>query len=106
MRTNEEHILIVRIKCQRPNPLAGQALVFWINACPRLPRVRAAINPAADFGNLIRIADENLIAIARIDQNTGEITERKIAAADLPRGATVMRHVESLLCTNVNVVSS
>src|SRR5256885_1121193 len=73
---------------------------------PAIVTPLAAINPAADFGNLIRIADENLIAIARIDQNAGEIPERKIAAADLPRGATVMRHVESLLCTNVNVVRS
>src|ERR1043165_3571136 len=106
MRTDEEHILIVRIKRQCPDPLARQTLVFRVDACPRLTRVRAAINSAANCSNLIRIADEDLIAVARIDQNAGEIAERKITAANLPGGAPIVRHVERLLCANVDVVRS
>src|SRR5205085_10633201 len=104
MRTDKKYVLIVRIKGQGPDPLTRQMLVFWIDARPRLARVRAAKDSAANVSLLVRIADENLIAIARIDQNAGEVAVWKIHAADFPRSAAIMRHVQRLLRADINVI--
>jgi hypothetical protein len=62
----------------------------------QLARIRAAINTAADFGDLVSIAGKYLIAVARIDQNAGEIAERQIATANGSTFAAIVRHEEAL----------
>src|SRR5437763_11090404 len=104
MRTDEKVALSVRIERHSPDSLTRQMLVFRINARPRLACVRAAKHSAANVSFLIRIADEDLVAIARIDQNTGKVAIWKIAAADFPRSASIMRHIQRLLCAHINVV--
>src|SRR6185436_5789190 len=45
-----------------------------------------------------------LVAVARIDQDAGEIAERKIATTNSPRCPTIMRHEQSLLRSDVDVI--
>src|SRR5687767_4118053 len=106
MRTYKQHVLIVGIKRQRPDSLTGKTVALRVDSRPRLARIRAAINTASDLSDLVCIANEYLVAITRVDQDAGEVTERKIAAANSPRRATVLRHVERLLGANVEVVWS
>ena len=82
--TNKKRVLIARVKSQCPDPLTGQPILFRINARPGLSAIDRAINSAANFAGLISIADEDFIAITRIDQDTGEVAERKIAATPAP----------------------
>src|SRR5437868_15326580 len=103
MRTDKKYVLIVRIKGQGPDPLTRQMLVFWIDARPRLARVRAAKDSAANVSLLVRIADENLIAIARIDQTAGEVAVWKTPAADFPRTSAIMRPIHRLLRARINL---
>src|SRR5215213_4438623 len=94
----------MRVKRQRPDSLTRKTSVLWIDSRPGLSGVSAAINAAADLTDLVCIANEYLVAIARVDQNAGEVSERKIAATNSPRFATIMRHVEHLLGADVEVI--
>src|ERR1043165_5910183 len=78
--------------------------VFRIDSRPRQTRVRAAVNTAADCRDLISVAGKYLVAVARIDKDAGEIAEWQIAATNSPRCATVMRHKQRLLRSDVNVI--
>src|SRR5215213_7915609 len=80
--------------------------VFRIDACPRQPRIRAAINTAADLAYLVCITDKYFISITRVDENAGEITIREIATANLPRLASIMRYEERGLRSGIHVIRS
>jgi hypothetical protein len=75
MRTNEEHVLILRIKGERPDSLAGQPTRFGIYSSPGNATVRRPENSASDLSSLICIAGKDLIAISWIDQNGGEVAK-------------------------------
>src|SRR4051812_1282348 len=104
MRSDEEHVLIVRIKRQRPDSLARQPSALGIDSRPRQSGISGAINTAADFSDLISVAREDLVAVTRIDQDAREIAERQIAAPDFPRRSAIVRHDERLLGADINIV--
>src|SRR6185503_6792784 len=106
MSSYKEHVLIVCIKRQRPYSLTRKIAAFRIDSRPRQSRIRAAENAASDFSCLIRIADKNFIAVARVHEDAREVAERKIGASHFPRHAVVMRHVERLLRSNINVIGT
>src|SRR5688572_20295600 len=106
MRTDKQHVLIVGIKRQRPDSLTRKTIALRIDSRPRLASIRAAVNTTADLADLVCIANEYLVAITRVDQDAGEVAERKIPTANSPRCATVLRHIERLLGANVEIVRS
>src|SRR6185369_2308737 len=79
---------------------------FRIDSRPRVACVRAPVDAATNFSDLIRVAHKDLVAIARVYQNAGEVAERKISAAYSPRRATIMRTEECLLRADVDVIGS
>src|SRR6185436_7049976 len=106
MRTDEQSVLIARIESERPNPLTRQAVFFRVNARPGLAGVHRTVNSTADFTGLVSVARKQFVTVAWIDQNTCEVAERQIATATGPVRTAVMRHVERLLCANVEIVWS
>src|SRR6266508_2840686 len=79
-------------------------MLSGIDTRPGHPAIDRPIHAATNFASLISIADEDFIPIARIDQDTGEIAERKIATPPVPVCPTVWRHVEGLLRSDIYMV--
>ena len=104
MRSNKECVLILRVKCKCPYALACQSTLFRINSRPGYSGIDRTIHAAACFSALIGIANEDLIAIAGIDQNAGEISEGKIATSAAPICPTIMCRIKRLLGTDVDVI--
>src|ERR1700737_1761303 len=53
---------------------------------------------------LVGISGKDFVAVARIDQDAGEIPKRKIATSTAPACATIVRHIESLFGSDVYVL--
>src|SRR6266542_250058 len=79
-------------------------MLSWIDTRPGHSAIDRPIHAASNFASLISIADEDFISIARIDQDTGEIAERKIATPPAPVCPAVQRHVEGLLRSDIYMV--
>ncbi len=79
-------------------------MLFGINARPRRSGIDSPIHAATDFASLISVADEDLITVARVDQNARKVTERKITSPATPARPAVARHVERLLRSRIYIV--
>src|SRR5207237_8823516 len=90
---------------QRSNAESPQPMCAAINAHPGRTSIVRSIHTAAPLRILIvliSITGEQFIRVARIDQNAGEISEGQVTAAARPVIAAIMRHVKSLLGSNVD----
>src|SRR5882724_1318449 len=104
MRAYKQHVLVLCVKCKRPNTLARQASLFRVNTSPGNTAIHRAKDTATDLTCLVSIPHKDFVAIAGIDQNTGEIAERKIATAPTPAHAPIMRQIKGLLRSYVDAV--
>src|SRR2546423_4451590 len=106
MRSDEESVLIARIESQGPNPLTGQSLYFRINARPRCTPIDCSIDAASNFTSLVGVANEDFIAVPRVDQDAGKIAERKITTAPAPACSTISGHIEILFRANIDMAGA
>ena len=86
----ERMAAFAKISVRPASRLTRQTPVFRIDSRPCDATVRAAINAAADVGDLEGVTYKDLVAVAWIDKDAGEVAERKISAATVPRLATVV----------------
>src|SRR5436853_1623484 len=105
VRTNKQSVWLARIERERPNSLTWQTVLTRVDSRPRQSGISRTINAAADLAVLIvliSVAGKNLVGVARIDQNAGEISKGKISTAARPMLATVVRLIKGLLGSHVN----
>src|SRR5258705_5011730 len=105
MRAHKQHVLILCVKGKRPNTLTRQASLFRVDTGPRNTAIHRAKDTATDLTCLVSIPHKDFVAIAGIDQDTGEIAERKIATAPAPAHAPIMRQIKGPLRSHVDAVA-
>ena len=81
MRSHKKSILVLRIKGQRPDSQTRQAMFFRIDPGPRQASIGGVVNAAAVLATLISVAGKKLVAVPRIYEDAGEVSEGQIATA-------------------------
>ena len=101
MRTRKETVRVIRVHDHGPNTPACKFHVFAIDPLPFVAGVQRLVNAAV---SLKRTCDQYLVGVVRIDQNTCEITKRKIAAPAMPRRACIAADIKCLGRAHLDVV--